>query len=236
MNLPISPDEISGVCEESVIAAMAKGTAAAQTHALLRQRRSIRRYEARQPERVMLERIFASVAQAPSAHNRQPWRFLVITDHASKTALASAMGERLGADRRRDGDAEADIQCDIDRSFKRITGAPVLIVVAITLEEMDRYPDRSRARAEWIMAVQSTAMAGQNLLLAAAAEGLGACWMCAPLFCEPEVKRSLSLPDEWEVQGLVTLGYPARPAPVKPRKAVSEFVFCRGAKADYQLL
>ena len=32
------------------------------------------------------------------------------------------------------------------------------------------------------MAVQSTAMAGQNLLLAAHALGLGACWMCAPCF------------------------------------------------------
>jgi nitroreductase len=77
------------------------------------------------------------------------------------------------------------------------------------------------------MAVQSTAMAGQNLLLAAAAEGLAACWMCAPLFCEADVKRTLSLPADWQVQGLVTLGYPdpSRPLPTKPRKALSQFVF-----------
>ena len=203
---------------------------AAAAHALIRARRSVRRYEERQPPQAALERIFASVAHAPSGHNRQPWRFLLITDRARKAALATTMGERLAADRRRDGDAEAIIEADVARSFKRITGAPVVIVVAMTLAEMDRYPDHERAHAVWLMAVQSTAMAGQNLLLAAVAEGLGACWMCAPLFCAPEVRRVLLLPNDWEVQGLVTLGYPARPTPMKPRKPLSEFVLFAGAE------
>lgn len=236
MNVPISPDHISGDGEESSIVAIATHTSAIQAHALLRERRSIRRYETHQPARATLERIFMSVAQAPSAHNRQPWRFLLITDRDRKAALAKTMGERLAADRRRDGDTEAVIQADIDRSFKRITGAPIVVVVAMTLVEMDRYKDEGRTRAEWMMAVQSVAMAGQNLLLAAAAEGLGACWMCAPLFCEEEVKRVLSLPADWEVQGLVTLGHPARSAPDKPRKPLSEFVFYATEKRDCQPL
>lgn len=60
------------------------------------------------------------------------------------------------------------------------------------------------------MAVQSVAMAGQNLLLAAHAHGLGACWMCAPLFCPDVVRSALSLPIDWEPQGLITLGNPAQ--------------------------
>ena len=194
-------------------------------HAILRSRRSIRHYLQSQPSDATLQRIFASVAQAPSAHNRQPWRFVVVADRDLKARLAAAMGARLAADRRRDGDPEPAIAADVERSFQRITSAPVVIIVAMTLSEMDRYPDEARARAEWLMAVQSTAMAGQNLLLAAAAEGLGACWMCAPLFCESDVKHALSLPPEWDVQGLVTLGYAARPAPIKPRKRVADFVF-----------
>jgi coenzyme F420-0:L-glutamate ligase/coenzyme F420-1:gamma-L-glutamate ligase len=39
--------------------------------------------------------------------------------------------------------------------------------------------------------------------------GLGACWMCAPLFCQRTVREVLSLPDDYEPQGVVTLGYPA---------------------------
>ena len=59
------------------------------------------------------------------------------------------------------------------------------------------------------MATQSVAMAGQNLLLAAQAEGLGACWMCAPLFCPDVVRAQLDLPEEWQAQGLIACGYAA---------------------------
>ena len=57
--------------------------------------------------------------------------------------------------------------------------------------------------------MQSVALAAQNMLLTAHAEGLGACWMCAPLFCPDVVRAELSLPDDWLAQGLITLGYPA---------------------------
>ena len=59
------------------------------------------------------------------------------------------------------------------------------------------------------MAAQSVAMAGQNVLLAAHALGLGACWLCAPLFCPEVVRETLALPLDWQPQGLITAGYPA---------------------------
>jgi nitroreductase len=74
---------------------------------------------------------------------------------------------------------------------------------------MDCYPDERRSRAERAMAMQGTAMAAQNLLLAAHAAGLGACWMCAPLFCPDTVAATLALPQDWEPQAIVTVGYPA---------------------------
>jgi F420 biosynthesis protein FbiB-like protein len=197
---------------------------APDAHALLQGRQSIRRYQPAQPSVVSIRRIFESVAYAPSAHNRQPWRYMVVSGVAAKEQLALAMGRRLAADRGNDGDADGIIRQDVDRSYDRITGAPVVIVVALTMSEMDRYPDERRRQAEHTMAVQSTAMATQNLLLAAHAEGLGACWMCAPLFCPDDVKAALSLPAYWELQGLITLGYPAQPGRNKPRKPVSDFV------------
>jgi F420 biosynthesis protein FbiB-like protein len=89
---------------------------------------------------------------------------------------------------------------------------------------MDRYPDARRADAERLMAVQSTAMALQNLLLLAHAEGLAACWMCAPLFCPDTVRTALDLPTDWQPQALITLGYPAASGRKRERRAVSEFV------------
>jgi F420 biosynthesis protein FbiB-like protein len=202
----------------------AASDAAAAAHRLMRGRRSIRRYRPNAVEREVLERLFVSAAAAPSGHNRQPWRYLVIEGAAAKSALARAMGERLAADRARDGDPQNAIAGDVARSHARITGAPVLVLVCLTLEETDVYPDAARAHAEFLMAVQSTAMATQNLLLAAHAEGLAACWMCAPLFCPEVVRRSLDLPTAWQPQGLVTLGLPADDGRDRPRKPLAAFV------------
>lgn len=172
-------------------------------------RRSIRRYQARTVPRDVIDRLLGAAIWAPSAHNRQPWRFAVLEGARAKHRLASAMGARLRRDLQADGAPPGVIEKDVSRSYARITGAPVVILVCLTMAEMDTYPDEGRQQKEWVMAVQSTAMAGQNLLLAAHAMGLGACWMCAPLFCPDVVRDTLDLPEDWQPQGLVTLGYPA---------------------------
>jgi coenzyme F420-0:L-glutamate ligase / coenzyme F420-1:gamma-L-glutamate ligase len=94
------------------------------------------------------------------------------------------------------------------------------------MQDMDTYPDEKRSFNEKVMAIQSTAMAGQTLLLAAHAAGLGACWMCAPLFCPDVVRGVLALPDHWEPQGLITLGYPAETRQ-RERKPVEEIIVWR---------
>ena len=192
---------------------------AGEFHTLMRARRSIRRYTGQPVPEEMLERLLTAAAWAPSAHNRQPWRFVVLTDEVVKERLARAMGDTLRADRLADGDDPQAVAQDAERSRARITGAPVVIAVCLTMADMDRYPDERRGRAEYLMAVQSVAMAVQNLLLAAHAEGLGSCWMCAPLFCPDVVGDALGLPEGWEAQALITLGYPAgagKPGQRKP--------------------
>ncbi len=78
------------------------------------------------------------------------------------------------------------------------------------------------------MAVQSVALACQNLLLAAHAYGLGACWMCAPLFVPHVVRQVLELPAAWQPQALITLGYPAEE---KSSTALRWKAACSGAEA-----
>jgi coenzyme F420-0:L-glutamate ligase / coenzyme F420-1:gamma-L-glutamate ligase len=199
---------------------------AAQTfQALIRGRRSVRRY---QPEPIrddVLQRVLEAATWAPSAHNRQPWRFVVLTQAPRREALARRMGDLLRAARMRDGDDEADIEGDVARSYNRIAGAAAAIVVFMTMEDMDAYPDRGRARAEELMAVQGAAMATQNLLVAAHAEGLGACWMCAPLFCQEEVGAALGVPSHWQAQALITLGHPASKGKPATRRSLAEVMF-----------
>lgn len=190
---------------------------------LMRARRSIRRYAPRAVPRATLDDLFEAARWAPSAHNRQPWRFAVLESLAARQALARAMGDRLRVDLERDGVAPELIAVDTARSYERLTHAPIVVVACVTLEDMDAYPDAARARAEHDMATQSLALALQNFLLAAHASGLGACWLCAPLFVPDTVRRVLALDPAWEPQALVTLGYPAENR-VKTRRPMSELV------------
>jgi coenzyme F420-0:L-glutamate ligase / coenzyme F420-1:gamma-L-glutamate ligase len=176
---------------------------------LVQTRRSIRRYEDRPVPPVMIERLLTAATWAPSAHNRQPWRFVVIQKPVTREHLAAAMGRKLRDDLAADGVPAEAIEKDVARSYKRISSAPLLILLALTLSDMDTYPDEARQRNEETMAIQSAAMAGQNLLLAAHTLGLGACWLCAPLFCPDVVRRVLALPVDWQPQGLITAGFPA---------------------------
>jgi F420 biosynthesis protein FbiB-like protein len=186
-------------------------------------RRSIRRYKSIPIPKDLIKQILTAATWAPSAHNRQPWRFVVMTETAVKERLALAMGQQLRADLTADGVPQELIEKDAGRSYQRITTAPVLILICLSMADMDSYPDAKRARNEWLMAVQSTAMAGQNLLLAAHQSGLGACWMCAPLFCPDVVQQTLNLPPDWEPQGLVTMGFAAE-TKQKTRHPLSERV------------
>jgi len=191
---------------------------------LIGKRRSIRRYHAVPIGRAVLERLLMAASQAPSAHNRQPWRFAIVDDGRIKAKLATSMGKRLREDRAADGDDPQTIEADVARSFARITEAPAVIVVCVDTRDMDKYPDERRRRAEYLMAVQSTAMAVQNLLLAAEQEGLGACVMCAPLFCPEAVADSLDLPDGWQAQMLITVGRPGNNGKNRPRRPLTDVV------------
>jgi F420 biosynthesis protein FbiB-like protein len=176
---------------------------------VIRSRRSIRRYLDQPVPRELIEQLLDAARWAPSAHNRQPWRFTVLEHVEIKRALAAAMGEKLRADLERDGAPREMIDSDVARSYARITNAPIVIVACVTTRDMDHYPDERRNRAEWTMATQSVAMAVQNLVLTAHALGLGACWMCAPLFVPETVRDILKLDAAWEPQALITVGYPA---------------------------
>lgn len=203
---------------------MTERTDPSSFYSLITSRRSIRRYQPVPLQREVIDRLLHAAAWAPSAHNRQPWRFAVITGENDKESLASQMGARLRADRTRDGDPVEAIESDVRRSYTRITTAPCVIVVCLTMEDMDVYPDERRAAAEQQMAVQGVALAIQNLLLAAAAEGLGACWMCAPLFCQDTVAGALGLPESWQAQGLITLGFAASKGKEPVRRPIDGLV------------
>ena len=194
---------------------------------VLAARRTVRFYTSDPVPEALVRALLDAARLAPSAHNAQSTRFVVVTSPPLKRRLAESMAKRWRRDLERSGVAEAAIRVELRFSLRRFSEAPLLILVGYTLDDMDRYPDRSRRRAEETMAVQSAAAAIENLLLAAAGSGLGACWCCAPLFCPGIVRRSLRLPRAFIPQALLTIGSPAHTPPPPPRKPLEEIVTFR---------
>ncbi len=188
----------------------------------LQTRRSVRRFNQTPIPPEILEQALTAATWAPSAHNRQPWRFMVLRTVQARDRLATAMGADYYRDLLADGFTAEEAARQVARSRQRIVQAPAAVLFCLDLQQVDPYPDASRQRAAYLMMSQSVAMAGNNLLLAAHALGLGGVWMCAPLFAQASICQALDLPAGWEPQGLVLLGYPARVPPPPARLRLDE--------------
>jgi F420 biosynthesis protein FbiB-like protein len=201
-------------------------------HNFLRTRRSIRRFKPDPIPDSVIENILTTATFAPSAHNRQPWRFCVVTDLLVKEKLANAMAIEFESDLEKDQIPPIEIQKRTIRSRERMIAAPVLIMLCLDMSEMDVYPDKKRKQAEFRMAVQSVANAGMQLMLAAHAEGLGSVWVCSPLFVQETIQNILGLPKTWEPQAMFFLGYPQDIPDVRARKSLQEIVYFHTSKTD----
>jgi len=192
---------------------------------VIRDRRSIKEYSSEEVSKEALFRVLEALRWAPSAHNGQPWRFIVIRDPLRKRRLAENMAGRWEEDMRGDRIPPEERKSLIEDSVKQFSSAPIIIVACLTMEDMDQYPDEPRRKAEYVMAVQSVAAAIENLLLAAHGAGLGACWFCAPLFCPDTVKKTLNIPEYVEPQALITMGRPSNKPCPPPRKPLNAIVY-----------
>jgi coenzyme F420-0:L-glutamate ligase/coenzyme F420-1:gamma-L-glutamate ligase len=168
----------------------------------LRTRRSIRRFKPDPVPTLVIECILETATYAPSAHNLQPWRFAVVTDVSAKDRLGIALTAKMRRDMTAESTPQAEIDARVERSLRRIHAAPVVILLC-----RDATAIRKDEPEEVIMAVQSVAAAGLQLMLAAHAEGLGANWICWPLYAQEVARKALELPDSWEPQGMIFLGY-----------------------------
>lgn len=191
---------------------------------VIKSRRSVREYLPWQVSNEVLPIVLEAARWAPSAHNAQPWRFVTIRDAALKRRLAEAMANRWDKDMSKDNVPPEEREKLVKNSIERFTRAPIVIVACLTMEDMDKYPDKKRQRIEYVMAVQSFAAAIENMLLAAHAEGLSSCWFCAPLFCQDTVRKILNIPSHVEPQALITIGYSIDKPNPPPRKPLEKIV------------
>lgn len=190
--------------------------------------RTIRRYRDEPVAPEALRDILFAATRAPSGSNRQPFRFLVLTDGAIAGQAKALIGQAARAIW--SGKATAD-------GYSRGSGTVVDSPKARMAATMDRYvtgfeavpvlilPCMVRYRAPTPTEGGSVYPAVQNLLLAARALGYGAAITNFHAGAEPQLRQLLAIPDEAFIAATVTLGRPeGRHGPVR-RRPLSELVF-----------
>ncbi len=176
---------------------------AAELHAFLRSRRSIRRFRPDPIPEDTVRRLLETAIHAPSAHNLQPWRFVLVQMPEARQRLGRSLTDRMRADMQAEGAPEAEITARVERSLRRIAEAPVIILFC-----RDAAAVRQDAPEEHHMGVQSVANMATYLALVAHAEGLGVNWVCWPLYAPAETRAALDLPAAWQPEGMLFLGWP----------------------------
>ncbi len=162
---------------------------------LYERRKSVREYDGRPVEPEKIERLLTTLNRAQSAANRQPWHFIVLSN---------------------DGERERIKDLFTKEGFK---GAPLLIVAcADPAQAWIRKTDK--VNYAWV----DVTIAVTEMIGAATAEGLGACWIAA--VDAAAVKARLGVPDNIELVAVIALGYPREELKKedKPRKALAEII------------
>jgi len=191
--------------------------------------RAIRRYvDEPVPEQVLRDILFAAT-RAPSGSNRQPFRFVVLTDGPVAREAKRLIGQ--GASRFWSTKREAD---GYDRGSGREAGSPK----ARMARTMQRYVDEFETVPVLVLACyvryrDTTAFADgasvypacENLLLAARALGYGGVMTGWHFSAESELRALLHIPDGVELAATITLGRPeGNHGPVR-RRPLPELVF-----------
>jgi nitroreductase len=188
--------------------------------ALLKSRRSVRAFKEDAVPRDLTLRVLSAAVLAPSASNKQPWRFFILENRATLASLANTI--RTEKER-----ISSHIAPEIRDSFvaygdyfTRFERAPLVIAVAArSLTILSNLVDDSSEtpldhdtiatikKMEDDSGLVGSALAIGNMLLAAHALGLGASAMTGPLIARGAVERAFEVPKGWSIVALVALGF-----------------------------
>lgn len=167
----------------------------------IKMRRSVREYLEKPIPREHIDRLLNVLRAAPSAANRQPWKFIVVTDPQKRRAMVEQCGGQ-----------------------KFLAQAPVTIIgCGLTGQAWHGMGGNKTASSVDV----DLAIALDHLTLAAAALELGTCWVGA--FDESRFKRLFNVPADVKIVALTPLGYPKDKASFRPfaesaRKALDEII------------
>jgi nitroreductase len=171
---------------------------------VIQNRRSIRKYKDQQVEEETLLKIIDCGRLAPSDSNTQPWNFIIVRSEEMRTKLA-----------------------EVSHKQDWMIGAPVFIVCVadIRVATTETGPLEVNEDTPGIgpkQIILDTAIAGENIVLAAESLGLGTCWVS--WYVQDEIRSVLGIPSDKYVVAVITMGYADQTPKQRPRRSLEEIV------------
>ncbi len=204
----------------------------------MQQRRSIRSFKSDPVPHEMILQMLEAARQAPSGSNRQPWRFVVVTDAEEKKRLRQVcLDQAFVEEAPVVFVACADLNAYSQQASRRRTQEFIDFGVQMSgqfAQALSRFNEPAYRKAMESMpepdpqtviapATANTYIGIEHLVLMATALGLGSCWVGA-ITDYMAVKTLLGLPDNVVVVALVAVGYPTTVPPPRPRISLEEIL------------
>jgi nitroreductase len=173
----------------------------------IRKRRSIRMFTKNDLSDEQIAALLQAANEAPSAHNQQSWRFIVLRKQKKQELADLVAAQSEGFPR----PASALLRM----AARSIASAPVVIAVANTGDLIDHGTDLFKVNKEMAhdffrtMEIQGSAAAVQNMLLAATSIGLATVWLGILFLIKDEVLKFIEEP-AGEFMAVIPVGYASR--------------------------
>ena len=183
---------------------------------------SIRKYSNKAVEKELIVQIIDAARMAPSAKNRQPWKYIVLTDK-SRAEFLDAMRkgiEREETDSPRLPNSKNGL-ADAKFTLKVMEQAPVIVAVLNT-NAMSYSESNSDSRVVEICDILSIGASIENMLLKADELGLGTLWIANTFYAYDELTACLGT--DHQLLGAVALGYGDESPAQRPRKSAEDTV------------
>ncbi len=191
-------------------------------------RRSVRKFTDQKIPKEDLVDIVQAAHEAPSAHNKQMWKFTAVTNTELNEKCADAVLEKI------DKIVEEYEITEPVKAWKKFSTffSKSPAVIYVFYEEIDGFLEKtagqkgmSKEEIERLRAhpeLQSVGGAIQNLLLAAYEKGYGTCWMTAPMVAAPEIEKVLNVNNPLKLCAVIPMGIPAKDSIKPPKKSLEE--------------
>jgi nitroreductase len=185
-----------------------------ETFQTISARRSVRNFTHDDVTEEQIMALLQAANEAPSAHNEQAWRFIVLRG-AKKNELAQLVTSHSAT-------LPRTAAVLLRMAAKSILSAPVVIAVANSGDLIRHGTDLFAVEKEMAhdffrtMEIQSSAAAVQNLLLAATSLGLGTVWLGILYIMKNDVLRFLGEP-EGEFMAVIPVGHPVKAGKAPPK-------------------